>query len=642
MCGIVGFFQPSGFNESDSTPILENMSRTLFHRGPDDAGTWMDGVRGIALAHRRLSIVDLSPAGHQPMVSESGRFVLVFNGEIYNHLHIRKCLEQSGHQTKWRGHSDTETLLAAIDLWGLDRALKQTVGMFALALWDRQDLTLELARDRIGEKPLYYGWQGNFLLFGSELKALRAHPAFNNQVDRLALPLYFRHGYIPAPWSIWRGIHKLPPGCWLRLCADHKHILPKPTPYWSMTSTVVQRQANPFIGTEVEAINGLEQLLLSSISGQQLADVPVGAFLSGGIDSTTVVAIMQAQSNRKVKTFTIGFAEAGYNEANHAMAVAKHLGTDHTELYVSAQASLDMIPRMPELYDEPFGDSSAIPTYLVSHLAREHVTVALSGDGGDELFGGYSRYSSFQSWHRRTKLLPSYARRTIATMLESSVPLLRSEQSRRRIAMLASVLQADTPAQRYLALNGHWLPVDELCRDTAEASYWFNNPVSNMLLNEPLDAPMLADAMTYLPDDILVKVDRAAMAVSLETRVPLLDHRLIEWAWSLPQRFKSRGAHHKWILRQLLYRYVPKELMERPKMGFGVPIGSWLRGPLREWAETLLSEQRIQQDGFLNSEAIQRKWQQHITGQHNWEYHLWDVLMFQAWLDSNKVYKVDV
>jgi asparagine synthase (glutamine-hydrolysing) len=634
MCGIVGFFDPSGFNDLEASNTLDLMSRSLIHRGPDGKGTWKDSSCGIAFAHQRLSILDLSSAGHQPMVSASGRYVITFNGEIYNHLYIRSQIDRH-RSTNWRGLSDTETLLCAIELWGVEHALKESVGMFAFGLWDRHNLELTLARDRMGEKPLYYGWQGEVFLFGSELKALRIHPAFCNKVQRDVLPLYFRHGYIPAPWSVWQGIRKLEPGSFLSINSITQRDMPHPKVYWSLARSAAKSQSSPFLGSEQDAINGLERVLQQSITGQQIADVPVGAFLSGGIDSTTVVALMQANSKSPVKTFTIGFDDTDFNEADYAKAVAKHLGTDHNELFVTAQGAQDVIPFLANTYDEPFGDSSAIPTLLLSRLASSKVSVSLSGDGGDELFGGYSRYSNFQLWSKRSSHLPGFARQAIAGVIEG-FKLFQSDQNRRRMEMLGGIFRANTHVQRYLALNSHWLPGDAVCKNSNNADYWFNGRDNNISLHHPLDSAMLADSMTYLPDNILVKVDRAAMFASLETRVPMLDHRVVEWAWTLPQSFKGRGGHDKWVLRQLLYRYVPKELMERPKRGFGVPIGAWLRGPLRDWAEYLLSEQLIHQEGFLNAAPIRKKWLEHLSGQHNWEFHLWDVLMFQAWLGSIK------
>jgi asparagine synthase (glutamine-hydrolysing) len=630
MCGLVGFLQPCGFEASEFGSLIKNMQDCLVHRGPDDSGRWIDPDAGIALGHTRLSIIELSPAGSQPMVSASGRFVIVFNGEIYNHLEIRKnILELS--KKRWRGGSDTETLLEAIECWGFEKALRATVGMFALALWDREKRVLLLARDRMGEKPLYYGWQSGTLLFGSELKALRIHPNFQNEIDKSVLPAYFRHGYIPAPWSIWKGIRKLQPGTWISFSIKNINELPKPTTYWSLTDVVLRGQSNTYRGTETDSIDELELLLKGSISGQCRADVPLGAFLSGGIDSSTVVALMQAQSPRAIKTFTIGFDESGYNEANYAKAIARHLGTDHTELYVTSEQAQKVIPFLPQIYDEPFGDSSGIPTYLVSQLAKKQVTVSLSGDAGDELFGGYGRYSNLQLWKMRTSMIPKVLRPTLANAIRL-FPNLGNTRNQRRLSLLSSFIEAKHPSALYQPLTSQWLPSDGLLQHQEQAPYWFTGEALDLDLNEHADHALLADMMTYLPDDILVKMDRSAMAVSLETRVPLLDHRIVEWSWTLPQNLKLRGRHDKWVLRQLLYRYVPKNLIDRPKMGFGVPIGVWLRGPLREWANDLLDPILIKQEGLLNSEPIHKKWREHLSGSNRWEYHLWHVLMFQAWL----------
>lgn len=650
MCGIAGFFKPSGFSEADAESIVVKMCHRLVHRGPDDAGTWMDGSAGIALGHRRLSIIDLSPAGHQPMLSNSGRYALVYNGEIYNHLEIRKKAERAGHPG-WRGHSDTETLLAAIQLWGVDQALKESVGMFALALWDRQERTLSLARDRMGEKPLYYGWQNGTLLFGSELKALRAHPAFCNQIARDVLPLYLRHGYIPAPWCVWSGIRKLLPGTWVRFTAAQQDAQPDPTPYWSLSETIANGQSDPFEGSDLEAIEALEAQLGIAIAGQRLADVPLGAFLSGGIDSSTVVALLQAQSSRPVKTFTIGFNEQDYNEAVHANAVARHLGTEHTELYVTADQAQAVVPLLANMYDEPFGDSSAIPTHLVSKLARQHVTVSLSGDGGDELFGGYGRYFNHKAeniWNK-TQLIPKFLRKPSDALLRSSGLVLGDrliqglgingrgnfgKSIAAKCASVANLMQCESHRAFYCAQTSHWNPPPVMKTTGRTLPYGFTDTKLSRI-PEAVQRMMATDSVTYLPDDILTKVDRAAMSISLETRVPMLDHRFVELAWRLPYDMKVRNGQGKWLLRQVLYRHVPRELIERPKMGFGVPVDGWLRGPLREWADDLLNINRLRDDGYLDPEPIHARWQQHVKGQHNWRDSLWLVLMWQAWLMEN-------
>lgn len=651
MCGFSGFFQPGGFSSSEVESVLVSMRDHLKHRGPDDAGVWLDCDAGIGLAHRRLAILDLSPAGHQPFVSASGRYILVFNGEIYNHLDIRRNLCLAG-EVAWRGQSDTETLIVAIERWGLEAALKQSVGMFALALWDRKERSLFLTRDRLGEKPLYYGWQGKTLLFGSELKALYAHPAFQGEIDRDTLPLYLRHGYVPAPWSVYRGIRKLMPGTWVRFSDVHQGQLPEPTPYWSLIDAISRGQAEPFQGSDTEAIDALEQQLGKAIAAQLLSDVPLGAFLSGGIDSSTVVAIMQAQSSRPVKTFTIGFDETGYNEAEYAKVVARHLGTDHTELYVSSAQTLDVIPHLPTVYDEPFGDSSAIPTHLVSRLAREHVTVSLSGDGGDELFGGYSRYFNHktESLWRVGQRIPRFLRPAITTALRSPVsqlvdtilhplthalerPLEKSVAA--RCSLIANLFESTTHSDYYRTITSYW-NLDTVPSSDKNLAYGYHDHHLSMI-TEPVQQMMAHDSVTYLPDDILVKVDRAAMAVSLETRAPLLDHRVVELAWRIPYTMKVRDGQGKWLLRQTLYRYVPPELIDRPKMGFGVPVDHWLRGTLREWAESLLSESQLIQGGFFDPVPIRRRWKEHIEQRDNWKDSLWLVLMWQAWRNHIKL-----
>jgi len=655
MCGLTGFWQPDGLAAQEAVALARRMADTLIHRGPDDAAVWADAAAGIALAHRRLAILDLSPAGHQPMVSACGRYVVAFNGEIYNHLELRSELEKVGAGGTagfaWRGHSDTETLLAAIETWGLLSTLEKSVGMFALALWDRQTHTLTLARDRLGEKPLYYGWQGGAFLFGSELKALRAHPAFAGEIDRDALALYMRHNAVPAPHSIYRDIRKLPPGTTLTLdvTAQRQRAWPAPLAYWSARRAAQAGLADAFAGSEVEAVNVLEQHLKRAVAGQMLADVPLGAFLSGGIDSSLVVALMQAQSSRPVKTFTIGFHEADYNEAAHAAAVARHLGTEHTELYVTPQQALDVIPRLPTLYDEPFADSSQIPTFLVAQLARQHVTVALSGDGGDELFGGYNRYFWARQLWRRIDGMPRLARALAARGLRALPPAwwnrlfalagplvpgrLRYANPGDKLHKLAGLLAAERPEAIYRHLVSHWDDPASMVIGATEPPTAVTDPAAWLDCADFEQRMMLLDAMTYLPDDILVKVDRAAMGVSLETRVPLLDHRVFEFAWRLPLSMKIRDGQGKWPLRQVLYRHVPKTLIERPKMGFGVPLDSWLRGPLRAWGEALLDDSRLKQEGYFDPAPIRRKWAEHLSGRRNWQYHLWDVLMFQAWLE---------
>ena len=649
MCGLTGYWQPADFSTDAAYAIAVKMANALVHRGPDDAGVWLDEPAGIALAFARLSILDLSPAGHQPMVSATGRFVIVFNGEIYNHLLLRSNLEQGGNAPPWRGHSDTETLLAGFEAWGIEKTLKKTVGMFAIALWDRDEKVLTLARDRIGEKPLYYGFQKNTFLFGSELKALRKHPDFIGEIDRDVICLYLRYCYIPAPFSIYKGIQKLLPGNYIQVPIARGPIelcSIAPIPYWSLAEVAAKGMAQTFAGTDVEALAELEIRIFEAIASQQISDVPLGAFLSGGIDSSTIVALMQAQSSRPIHTFTIGFDEQHFNEAVYAKSVARNLGTDHTEWYVSPEEALSVIPRLPTLYDEPFADPSQIPTFLVSQLARRSVTVSLSGDAGDELFGGYNRYT----WAGRVQRIPLLIRKLLAggfTALSPAqwdkiyailLPLLpRSLQIRMpgdKAHKLAPLLKIGSASAIYKQVTSTWTNPEEFVLGSYEpydiTQKWDTLPY----FNSQEHRMMFLDALTYLPDDILCKVDRAAMGVSLETRVPFLDHRVVEYAWQLPLNMKIRNGQSKWILRQLLYKYVPKELIERPKMGFGVPIDSWLRGPLKEWAEELLNEYRLRQEGYINPVPIRKKWAEHLSGKLNWQYHLWSLLMFEAWYQT--------
>jgi len=645
MCGLTGFLGRSAMEHRDEVNgVLTHMAQAIESRGPDAFGAWADPEAGIALSHRRLAIVDLTPAGAQPMVSAGGRYVLAFNGEIYNHLKLRAELDG----VAWRGHSDTETLLAGLEAWGVEAMLHRVVGMFAFALWDREQRVLTLARDRLGEKPLYYGWQGDVFLFGSELKALKAHPAFRAEIDRDALTLFLRHNAIPAPYSIYLGIYKLPPGTFLQLHAGQKDA--RPVAYWSARSVAEAGQRNLFRGSDAEAVTELERLLGQAVGGQMVADVPLGAFLSGGIDSTTIVALMQAQSARPVKTFTIGFNEAGYNEAEHAHAVARHLGTEHTELYVMPQDAIDVIPGLSAVYDEPFADSSQIPTCLVSRLARQHVTVSLSGDGGDELFGGYNRYFWARNIWRKLGWAPRPLRAALAGVMTTVPPALwntafqKLEQwlpARLRYAnpgdklhKVAEILAVRSPEEIYLGLVSHWKNPAQLVPGSHEPLTLLTDPGQQVDLPDFEHRMMYLDTVTYLPDDILTKVDRAAMYVSLETRVPLLDHRVVEFAWGLPLHMKIRHGHGKWLLRQVLHRHVPQSLMDRPKMGFGVPIDQWLRGPLKPWAAALIEPARLIREGIFDPAPIQRKWLEHQAGTRNWAYYLWDVLMFQAWMEA--------
>lgn len=646
MCGITGFWDISRQISNDKLPqVVRQMSNTLTHRGPDDSGTWIDGEAGVALGHRRLAIIDLSPEGHQPMLSGDNRYAIVFNGEIYNFLELRRELEQLGH--KFRGHSDTEIMLAGFSQWGIYSAVERFNGMFAFALWDRRERVIHLGRDRMGEKPLYYGFTGRTLLFASELKALKAYPDFHPEINRDALASFLRYSYISSPDSIYKGIYKLPPGCILSWDGDDTP--PEPKPYWQVKQAALMGISEPFQGSELEAVNQLEALLKDAVGLRMIADVPLGAFLSGGIDSSTIVALMQAQNSQQVKTFTIGFHEREYNEAQHAKVIAEHLGTNHTELYVTPEDTLTVIPKLPSLYDEPFSDQSQIPTYLVSQLAKESVTVSLSGDGGDELFAGYNRHFLGRSIWQKIGWIPPNLRHIAAGGITAITPgiwdnifdkvnavlpkNLRYSSWGDYLHKLAKVLPATNPQSMYAGLVSHWSQ-----NIVIGASEHLNAVKAGQL---KIDLPdftqqmLYLDTVTYLPDDILVKLDRASMGVSLEGRIPMLDHRLVEFAWGLPLSMKIRDGMGKWLLRQVLYKYVPKELIERPKMGFGVPIDSWLRGPLREWAAELLDETKLHQQGFLNPQPILKLWEEHLSGKRNWQYHLWDVLMFQAWLEKH-------
>lgn len=647
MCGLTGFWQPDA-TADDLAPLARAMADRIAHRGPDDHGEWADAETGIVLAHRRLSILDLSPAGHQPMVSASGRWVIAYNGEVYNHLALRTQLEAACAAPAWRGHSDTETLLACIEAWGVEDTLKRSVGMFAIALWDRARRELWLVRDRLGEKPLYYGWQGDTFLFGSELKALRAHPSFNASVNRGALALLLRHNYVPDPHSIWQGINKLLPGTWLKLHQRERD--PRPVAYWSLAEVAERGAANPFQGSDAEALSALERVLGDAVQGQMVADVPLGALLSGGIDSTLVTALMQARSSRPVRTFTIGFEDKKHDESVHARAVAAHLGTDHTALQLSPRDALDLIPQLPQMYDEPFADSSQLPTHLVMKLVRQHVTVALSGDGGDEFFGGYNRYFLAPKIWSRIGWMSTPVRRVVGFgLMAASAPALNS-----RFRMPERVLGIGRPLDRAFKLGQRLRQVRSIDDVYASlVSEWPNagtlvvncDEVPPNLLDDrerwprlanPVARMMAVDALTYLPGDIMAKVDRASMAASLETRAPFLDREVVEFAWSLPMQNKIRNGRGKWLLRQLLDRYVPRTLIERPKQGFGIPLDEWLRGPLRDWAEDLLSEDRLRGDGFFRPSVVRQTWGRHLRRNGSYGYRLWSILMFQAWLQAER------
>ena len=637
MCGIAGLLAP-GLGGEPLQAQVRAMIAPIAHRGPDGEGVWVDAVAGIGLGHRRLSILDLSPAGAQPMASASGRFVIAYNGEVFNHAELRREMEAAG--ARFRGHSDTEVILAACEHWGLDATLPRLIGMFALALWDRTARSLSLVRDRMGVKPLYWGRVGTAIAFGSELKALRALPEWRGEIDRDALTAYLRYCYVPAPHSIYRGIRKLEPGCLVTVAADGSLSQRR---YWDTRALLAGSTRRPAGLSDAEATDRLDALLRDAVARRMVADVPVGAFLSGGIDSSVVVAQMQAASDRPVHTFSIGFDEAEYNEANHAAAVARHLGTHHTELIVTPAQAREVIPELPRWYDEPFGDSSQIPTLLVSRLARSGVTVALSGDGGDELFAGYTRYfvanRLCQPLGRRTAWLRPLARQAIGTLTPRQWDILarlvpgrwRPPHFGNRLYKLREAIAARGPNEFYRPLLTHWTKPEDLVPGGHEPPHLLDDADLAREVPDPVERMQLIDMLTYLPDDILTKVDRASMAVGLEARVPLLDHRLVEFACSLSPDQRIRDGQGKWLLRQVLYRYVPPALIDRPKMGFGVPIGLWLRGPLRDWAEHLLDPARLAADDLFDPAPIRQMWRAHLEGPDNWQYPLWDVLMVQAW-----------
>jgi asparagine synthase (glutamine-hydrolysing) len=568
--------------------------------------------------------------------------VLSYNGEIYNHEELRAELDSVGGGFDWRGRSDTESLLAALRHWGVEEALKHLNGMFAFALWDSVERVLFLARDRMGEKPLYYGRSGSAFSFGSELKALTVHPQWHGEINRDVLALYMRHNYVPAPWSIHHGIAKLSPAHYLVIREGGSNI-DTPVCYWDLAAVAESRVTHDD-DRPAELIESLDKLLRDVVKRRMAADVPLGAFLSGGYDSSIVVAMMQAQSDRPVKTFSIGFHEDEFNEAHHAKAVALHLGTDHTEMYVTPEQAIAVIPKLSTIWDEPFSDSSQVPTYLVSQLAREHVTVSLSGDGGDELFCGYNRYLLGQRLWSKIRLLPRPLRSLLSGMLAKAPghqldkimrllpPNFRVSSLADRLPKLAEVINYPDGVSFYRSLISHWKDPEKIVLDSKEPQTLLGSPHLWPKVPGLREQMMFLDQMTYLPDDILTKVDRASMAVSLEARVPLLDHRLVEFAWNVPTKFKYRDGQGKWLLRQVLYRYVPKDIMDRPKMGFGIPIEHWLSGSLRDWGEELLDEKRLREEGFFDAKAVRLMWDEHVSGKRRWHYYLWDVLMFQAWL----------
>ncbi len=644
MCGIAGVLN------APSSVVVESVARgmadTLAQRGPDDSGVWADPACRIALGHRRLAVLDLSAAGHQPMASTSGRYVTAYNGEIYNHMELRAELEATGQAPAWRGHSDTETLLAGVAAWGLEETLRRSVGMFALALWDRQQQVLQLARDRVGEKPLYYGHVDGALIFGSELKALRAYPGMRPEVDRQSLALYMQFASVPAPRSIYVGVRKLEPGTVLTACLE-RPAETRIDRYWFLPEMARAAAMEPY-SDPVEAVDALERVLRTAVRAQCFADVPVGALLSGGVDSSTITALLQQEAGRRVQTFTIGFAESGFDEAPFARAVANHLGTEHHELQVSASDAHALIPQLPQVYDEPFADSSQIPTWFVCRAARSRVTVALSGDGADELFGGYNRYLWGNRLWNHVRHIPVPLRKALAHVA-TSVPesawnrvghwmhrRSRLQHLGGKVHRLAHELSnIQSPEDVYRMAVAQWPGASNpvLGADVAALAAYPDIAAANGIGGAE-QRMMLWDSLGYLPDDILTKVDRAAMSQSLETRTPFLDHRVMELAWRLPLEMKIQRGKGKWALREVLYRHVPRELIERPKTGFAMPLGQWLRGPLRDWAESLLDEGRLRREGFLDSGLVRRTWEDHLTGARDWSARLWCILMFEAWLEG--------
>lgn len=638
MCGFAGFLGSNIFlNAFQTDDVLMRMGNAIESRGFDSYGIWKNADSGFGIIHRRLAIRDTSSAGNQPMISDDNRFIVAFNGEIYNHLHLRQQINN----VYWHGNSDTETLLNGFQHWGVESTLKRCVGMFAFALWDRHECKLTLGRDRLGEKPLYYGVQGEgkdaVFLFGSDLAALRQHPSFSTTIDRNALSIFLQFSCVGGEHSIYKNIKKLLPG---HLLTFSKSVpVPQLFEWWSMLNTAQNGITTPFTGSPEHAVNELDRLLVRSVGEQMVSDVPIGAFLSGGIDSSLIVALMKSQSNRPVKTYSIGFDEIGFNEADHANIVAKHLNTDHTELYVSAKDALDVIPHLSKIYSEPFADSSQIPTFLISKLARQDVKVALSGDAGDELFCGYNRYKFTALLWGKLKHVPLPLRRTAAAAFLAVPPytwdaiggILGQTRMGEKIHKSANFLNVNTVSDLYSKFVSRWSESNSIVIGS-DRSHYITALTSNI---DAVEHMMLMDTVCYLPDDILVKIDRAAMSVGLETRVPMLDYRIIEFAWSLPLSYKLRDGVTKWPLRELLYRHLPRSLIERPKVGFGVPIGQWLRGPLREWAEALLNDSRLRQEGYFNPLLIRQKWSEHLSCKRNWEHDLWNVLMFQAWNEQN-------
>ena len=651
MCGIAGFvgFGNTGYSIAE---IASKMGSSISHRGPDDSGLWIDEHAQVAFAHQRLSILDLSSAGSQPMKSKSGRYIIVFNGEIYNHNNLREKISSATQNTQWLGSSDTETLLAAMDLWGVEKTISYIEGMFAIALWDKKNNELYLIRDKVGEKPLYYGFQGTTFMFASELKALKCHPNFLGSIDKSSIMLQMQYGYIPAPHSIYRGISKLEPGRILKISFDCSGVYTKikNQSYWSPQNLLLHGATNPYQGDFASSVEGLEKVLMKAVEAQMISDVPIGAFLSGGIDSSLIVSIMQFLSVSPINTFTIGFQEDKFNEAHYAKKVSNLLGTDHTEHFVSSAEALDIIPNLSSIYDEPFSDSSQIPTFLVSKLAKSKVTVSLSGDGGDELFGGYNRHVFSHKWGSSLFKTPFLIRKLVGQTLLGLKPThfdalesikinpFSDKKIFHNFSNIANkagkALCSENPDDLYQRFIRHWQDLSVISK-----SYQGSQLKSESLNFQGSDIAlqmMVSDLSNYLPNDILVKVDRAAMANSLETRVPMLDIDVMEFAMSLPMSFKINNTGGKYILKELLSKYLPRSIFDRPKQGFALPIEHWLRGPLQDWAENLLDPSKISQDGYFDETVILQKWQDHKAGKHNWQTELWDVLMFQAWLENQK------
>ena len=645
MCGFTGYISSDPMDKfSNNESIIHEMTGSLIHRGPDSEGYWKDSSEGIVMGFRRLAILDTSSNGNQPMISNNGQFVIVFNGEIYNHLILRKEIERIKKNHQWSSGSDTETILCGFELWGIHETIQKCTGMFGFAVWCKKNKELVLGRDRLGEKPIYYGWQGEshdrVFLFGSELKAFQKHPSFQKEIDRDSISSFLRYSYVPAPNSIYKDIFKLLPGHMLKV--SQRNQKPETKEYWS-ASHIAQQNHKLSFASDSEAIDSLDEALRSSVKQQMIADVPIGAFLSGGIDSSVITSLMQEQSMEKINTFTIGFDQKGFNEAEHAKAVAKHLNTDHAELYIDSQDLLNVIPRLSELYDEPFGDSSQIPTYLISKFAKQTVTVALSGDGGDELFCGYNRYKITDKYWKKLKIIPPFLRRILANSILKIPPqqidkmyslFSRNSQYANfsdKVLKGSNVIASQDIADLYVGLISACKDPNSLVIDGIESNKFLHSKLSTLRNLDDLSLMMLMDLLTYLPDDILTKVDRAAMGVSLETRVPMLNHQIVEFAMQLPQEYKLRDNQTKWLLREVLHRRVPKELIDRPKAGFAIPIGFWLRTSLKAWADDLLSESSIHEQGLFHAVEIRERWQQHLSGTHNWEHFLWNILMFQSW-----------